>query len=286
MKANVFLVLGVALLLVGVSLKGLVTVTVDTTAPEFLWTVPENQEAYTSPIAIIARVFDHESAVTTVKFRYSRNLGFSWTWIDLTPDSSAESETTWRAEPISLPTGTYAYEFEATNEAELTRVFPNGLLGVLQDWFAVQAELQGKWYINGIEVTSPDQSLTFSTNELHFRFEATSGLSSGAQVKWIGQSTGQLQLQAIQELQKYDGNATFADGSYRIDLIASDRASPPHDVIMAAVEVTVGQSEPPIVIPGLPSLPPLPFDATSMTFMAVGACLVVYGFVRKRRTKT
>jgi len=298
MKANVFLVLGVALLLVGVSMKGFVTVTVipngdggDTTGPEFLWTVPEIQADYKSPVAITALLFDRESVVTTVKFRYSSDSGSSWTLItlrhtstftSLSIDSTEETVSMWRANPISLATGVYAYEFEATNEAGLTTVFPNSLLGVLQDWFSVQAELEGKWQINNKEVTSPDQTLMFSGNQLHFQFEATTGLSSGAQIKWTGQSTGQLSLETVQEAQKYDGTATFADGTYKIDLIASDTASPPHDIVMASVEVNVGQQEPPIIIP---PLPPLPFDTTSIAFMAVGACLVVYGFARKRRMK-
>lgn len=296
MKANVFLLLGVALLLVGVSLQGLVTVTVDTTPPEFVWTVPGKQKDYNNPITILACVFDGESVISTVKFRYSSDFGLTWTWIDLRPQAQGPTpmatlatgeEIKWTTEPITLDVGMYAYEFEATNEAGATRVYPKSKGGVLVDWFSVQGgTLKGKWYINNEEVNSADQILTFSTRQLCFRFEVTHGLSSRAYIKWTGKNDGQLNLGIVQESRKYSGNTTFSDGTYRIDLIASDMASPSHDIVMATVEVNVGQPEAPIPLPHLPSLPPLPFDATSMTFMAVGACLVVYGFARKRRTKT
>ncbi|MEM3622810.1 MAG: hypothetical protein QXR76_03450 [Candidatus Bathyarchaeia archaeon] len=224
------------------SLTPLVSVVIDSTPPIFEWTVPEKQKCYLNPVAVAVCVQDLESDVIAVTFKYSLTLGLTWIEVNLTRSRNNDGSWSniWKTTPITFPTGlVIPFKFIATNKAGLRSESPGSLLGSLEDWFLVHPPLSGKWYIDNIQIESPEQELIFTSHELNFRFISTSGLVGEAYVEWIGTVSGKKYLVQTAN-SEWSENITLPDGRYKIDMVAVDKLNSTNKIVMTIADITIG----------------------------------------------
>ena len=81
----------------------------------------------------------------------------------------------------------------------------------------VEEELSGRWWINGVEITSPDQVVRLETSTVAFKFTATGEVSS-VTVSWNGTESGSLGLTRQDDL--WVGSTELRDGTYTVTLTA------------------------------------------------------------------
>jgi len=81
----------------------------------------------------------------------------------------------------------------------------------------VAEELSGRWWINGVEVTSPDQVVRLETSTVAFSFTSLQEVSS-VTVSWNGTESGSLGLTRQDDL--WVGSTELRDGTYTVTLTA------------------------------------------------------------------
>lgn len=141
-----------------------------------------------------------------------------------------------------LSAGTYSFRFRVKNQAGLT----NELSGTFQisGDDAPPILVEGKWYINDVEIASWTQTVSFSTtNTLNFKFIKTGGLADSyitCDVRWAGPETGESAL-INSATATWTCQHLFESGIYAIMLTAGDDGT--RSVIMAIYDVQVGVTD-------------------------------------------
>ena len=214
----IMLLIGISMLFAGYMVP-MFTVTLDTTPP--LWIIasdgavaifPRNGEVYQKVDKVQAGVNDPESGVDTVvakvdgtMYSLHRQIGtdYSGVWITdaFTP----------------LSTGQHTMTLTATNK--------NGLSTTYTATFAIYTSLQGKWYVNDIEITDPAQIIRLTTYTITFKFVKTQGVPDNqitCTAEWSGPEAGTITLTNT-ATNTWTGTKIFTKGgTYTITLKAND----------------------------------------------------------------
>jgi len=226
--------LGLALMLIGVVMfvygtsvsLGYVLVTIDDTPP--YWRLLHPSTATGGALTeLVAYVKDDESGIENVTCTVG---GYTWDLAHVGDDPDFHDEHWYRYIPEITEPGDYPYTWTITNKV--------GLTTTVTGTYTIYTELQGKWYINGIEITSPTQELILPTKTLEFKFEVTTGTVQTCTVEWSGPETGSMTLEETLSHTNWIGTHTFTQsGTYTMTLTASDETS---TVTMAVWGVNLG----------------------------------------------
>jgi len=246
--STLLLVAGVALLVLGYfepQIKaGFLTVLTDDTPPVFMVDSlsPKDGSVYGSPLTTIqGRVDDLESNVMSVLGTIDGTAHLMHIVVG-TPHSAIWAATL--ATPIT--SGQHTITYVATNEVGLQATYTGS--------FSFSMVIQGKWYVNGIEITSSTQTVYSSSLTVNFTFSRSSGPTTITCTVKEG-STPILTLTSTDSM-TWRGSYTFTGGAHTLTLTASDGTT---SIIMAMVSVDFG---------GLA----LNFTTEQLVMFAVGAC--------------
>lgn len=214
----IILILGLAMLITGFAL-GMVTVTVDTSPPailenDYYGATPMDGASYDILGIINCWVYEPNTALTEVKcvidsieyvLSYHQSGGtmggFKNYRCSPSPDDACNVE------------GTHSFRFVAVNEL--------GLKGERSGSYAIQGVLNGNWFLNDIEITSPTQELKFATHTLTARFDVLSGVVYTAKVEYSGPEDGTLLLTEV-SVNRWEATKTFQSGTYSMTFSAND----------------------------------------------------------------
>lgn len=224
----IMLFTGAVLLCGGLMNWSLVTVIPDTTPPEWMIAsdgrvaiYPCDGETYDKVSAVIVGVEDPESGVNSVI-----------AVVDGASYSLTQSRLVWKVTFEPLSGGEHTVELTATNN--------NGLTNTYVATFWVYSSLQGKWYINTIEITSPDQEIRLTTLTLTFQFVKTVGVADSkvsCVVDWAGPEAGTIKLTNT-ATSTWTGTKTLTQGgTYTVTLTADDGVS---EITMSIFDLGVG----------------------------------------------
>lgn len=205
------MLVGVIMFVYGTSVSfGLVTLIIDDTPPELTPMFPTSGQTVTACGYIGVAVADPESGVVSVTARLDT------TDYILSLFTGNKYSGFWKASvtPI-LYTGTHTLHVVATNDVDRQTDF--------SITFTVYSGLQGKWYINHIEITSVSQVIKLNTLTLNFKFGRTAGTDPlTCTISWSGPETGSMGLTET-TANTWTGTHVFGQGgTYDMTLTADD----------------------------------------------------------------
>jgi len=213
--STVLIVLGIALIAIG-AVYPFVTLVVDTTPPEIAGTMPKNGGVYAQLTALDVHCRDLESGIKSVQMvingtsyglKYQAASpsypGYDWWMKDL-------SYT-----PINTP-GKYTYTVTVTNNA--------GLQTSLSGTFTIYTQLQGKWYINDIEITSSSQTIYSQSTTVSFKFQKTAGIDDKYISCWVEEGGTKILTLSLTDSTNHiwTGSYTFTAGTHNLAIKAHD----------------------------------------------------------------
>jgi len=265
------LLLGVILLAIAllvIPAIGLVTLVIDVTPPELVFSCPANGKTYPyigKPVFnIIARAEDPESGIKYVTITIDGKT--------LNTTKVHQGVETNETVTYYVPIEPYVITKEGTYEFTWTIVNEAGLKTEVSGTFTIYPPLQGKVTVNGQEVTS--ETVLYYTKlpvTLTFRFEKTVGVEDSkinVKLSIKGAETANIPM-------TYQGNSiwtatyTFTKGGkYTIELTASDGTT------------TVTMSILSLKLPGYQYETTLT-QAIQLSFGTLGAVLIVWGLLEK-----
>lgn len=231
-------IIGIALILFGLVmfsgvLGRLVTVDIDTSAPLILETdyyghSPEDGAVYTPTglMSIFCWVYEAQSTVTSVVCKIdfvNYHLSLSTTDGNKLKYGYVGSLTQFKDE------GSHSYTFTATND--------HGLSGTRSGSYSVQADLDGSWYLNDIQIVSTDQQIKLATNTLEFMFVETQGTVNVCYVDYSGTSSGKVTLTEGTPT-RWVATKAFSDGVYSMEFVATDASG--HDIRFSIFALQIG----------------------------------------------
>jgi hypothetical protein len=209
----------------------LAVLVVDNTPPQITYTVPANGQTVGSVNSFTMWANDGESGLASMSVTFYDPSG---TQI-FTASKTCNGETgtvSWN-QPVSPAITTQAQNYKAKYYAKNMA----GLEYTYEITFSIYTGLQGKWYINDIEIKSSSQVVYSTTNNVKFTFIKTSGAPDGqiacaiyignevqAGVPWV--SAG-----------KWEATYPIANGRYEYRLVATDWVT---SVEMAVIDLHVG----------------------------------------------
>jgi len=230
--STVLIVLGVALIAIG-AVYPFVTLVVDTTAPTILSTNPANGSVVASVTALEATIKDSESGVSSVTLAYMAPSSTVAVGGSATLVSGDKYQGTWRWTPSSPLTAPGQYKLLVTAKDAA------GNTNYQEFTFTIYTQLQGKWYINDIEITSSSQTIYSKSTTVSFKFQKTAGIDDAYISCWVEEEgTGvppgtpqpmSLTSRRILTLTLTDpinhvwtGSYTFTAGTHNLAIIAYD----------------------------------------------------------------
>jgi len=201
----------------------LVILGVDTTPPNFVSTTPFDKAQGDVPVDFLtnrkysAKVTDATSGVSSVIYTDDVVTYTVTGGPEVYLSKVAGSADLWEASfPVDVQYEVlkdYSFTFYAYDAA--------GNLKTLSGTFRVYSALQGKWYINDVQVTSPTQTIWVKTNTVTFKFVKTAGVDDTkitCTAQW-GTTTRTLTKSAAAT---WTDTVTLNDGVYTITLKAND----------------------------------------------------------------
>ena len=216
----IMLLAGVFILFVGYAFP-MVTVVLDTTPPVFSTTRPDDGQTYTELTKIICYVEDAESGMESVTCTIDGTLH----------TLNKISDICFTKDIPEVPAGVdHTFEFTTTNNA--------GLTNTKSGTFTIYTELQGKWYINDVEITSPDQTVYFTTTSLTFKWVTTVGVCKTCKVAWSGPETSSFESLCPSSGTWSYGPRGFIAGKYSMTLTATDEKG--ETITMSIFDMQVG----------------------------------------------
>lgn len=268
MPRNILIYLGLVLVFLGFVFP-LVTVTVDTTPPEWqtdsygnVAIFPRDNEIYSSVARIQAGVEDLESGVKSV------TAVIDGTSYSLTLTIGTANSGVWIKNIPALGTGSHHVEYTAINNVE--PALSNSYIGDFQ----VYTDLQGEWYINSQLIQDGSDHLYFSVTTLNFKFSKTSGVEDTSMVctvDYAGSETGTLTL-ACTSAATWETSKTFTSGTYTMTLKADDGTN---NITFSIVDLDLGTQ--------------ISFDFSWLNWrnglLVMGVGMIAYGFYRNRTKK-
>jgi len=256
--------LGCVLLFIGL-VYPMVTVVMDDSPPEVYATAPADGVTYAIEnindlVSVQCR--DLESGIKAVSFKLDGGVVYG-----LDFKTNAGNWEIWdmsNYSPIPISSGSHTFWFGIINNNDLTTE--------ISGTFDVYIELQGKWYINNIEITDPNQVVRVTTKTLTFKFYKTQGIEDSAISCWYeysGPSSGQTDMPNTAP-NTWEQSQTFtAGGTYNFVLKANDGRT---TVTMAIANIEMPG--------GSPEISPLLWR---VSFIFVGILLIAVGVVRKKK---
>jgi len=221
-------------------LTALAELIVDAAPPEIVETFPA-KTTYSESISVVrARVRDAVSGVKGVYVSIAWGGEYKIRQLPLTLVSGDSKDGVWEANlatPLTEPTQ-YIAIFQAGDEAD------NWLNHMVE--FYITYNLKGRWFINDIEITSPDQKVYLKTTTITFKFVETEGpppTHVTVTVSWTGTTTGSttlpfLQMQPEGTPPTWQKTLTFPEGTYSVVLKATDGT---HVVQLSLMHLQIGE---------------------------------------------
>ncbi|RLI00061.1 hypothetical protein DRO19_00605 [Candidatus Bathyarchaeota archaeon] len=261
MKLNMFMVAGIVLILFGI-LYPMVTLIVDNTPPVVGITLPADGKVYTKIDHLVVYCYDAESGIANV-YVWIGDTRYILQYTGKEPQSPYQIwELDISGNPITA-SGTYDFNIHVTNKAGLTRV--------VSGTFTIYIELQGKWYINGLVITSSADTIYATSPTVTFKFVKTQGIEDSKISCWVEEAGTKLVTLTYQGNGVWEGSYTFTLGVHNIDLVATDSTT---TITMSIVRLDFGGGE------------ETPFQLPSwlnwqLAILLVGGLLLAYGFIRR-----
>jgi len=240
----VLVLLGILLPMVKVPLPSpFAILVVDTTAPVAVVTTPASGMTYSSLTVVSAQVKDLESGVVSVIWILDSDTG-----VELTRTSGTTYDGVWSL-TISQPSpGSHSFRFNARNAAGLAQTIASGT-------FTAYVDFLGNWYVNGIRITSPSQTIYSTSTAVSFQFVKTSGIADSSitcTISWgpppgsgSASSSGSITLSNTAP-STWTRSNTFAVGQYDLTMDAYDGTK---HLLMNLYGMQVGES---FLTPSLP----------------------------------
>jgi len=209
MSGLVLLAVGISLLFIGFVVP-IAVLYVDDTPP--VWRILHPSTATgTSLTELVAYVKDPESGIQSVTCTVAgttHSLSYALT------DTFFKDEKWYKNIPDITTPGAYPYEWKITNKA--------GLTTTQSGTYTIYTELQGKWYINNIEITSPTQEIYSSSLTASFKFVKTAGIADAYITCTIKEGGTTLLTLTNSAASTWTGSYTFARGKHTLSLDATD----------------------------------------------------------------
>lgn len=218
-------VIGLSLLFTGFAFS-MVVVVVDTTPPAVRLIHPSTATGG-AITELVAYVKDPESGMQTVKCVVA---GTTYTLSFVSIDSLFNDEKwyTGLLVPISTP-GPCAYSWAITNKA--------GLVTTLAGTYTIYTGLAGKWYVNGIEITSATQTVYATSTTVDFKFTKTAGIADSFITCTVWEGINKLATLTGIAGSMWVGSYVFPVGRHTLELRATDGTQ---TVTMAVIGMQIG----------------------------------------------
>jgi len=258
---------GVMLILVGLlffaNVLAFVTVVVDNSPPSLVSAYPADGSTWDTVYYVEVTLEDPGSGVDWV-MTGCQNLDTGatiWASKYMTLLSGTINSGTWRYEHTStLSAGNYKWSFVAYDKAGnyLTKEFQ----------FTVYPGLQGKWYVNNVEITSPTQKVYTKDTTVNFKFVKTVGVDDSKIKCWVEEGGTKILDLTLTAAGTWTGSKTLSTGTHSLALKAYDGTS---TITMSIIQLQIGEEWTP---------PPIGIN------QLLGAALIVVGAVLAFRKKT
>ena len=213
----------------------MVTVLLDSTPPK--WSVasdgkeaifPRIGKTYSEVKFVTVAVEDRESGVVSVEatvdvanYVCTLKLGTKYEGVWYSPTFPA------------LSPGLHSIKVVATNDVGLSTTF--------HGTFAVYTGLQGKWYVNNVEVTDPAQVVKATSLTVNFKFVKTAGVEDSKIKCTVVEGTTTLTTLTNTTTGTWTGSYTFTAGSHTLALKAYDGTT---TVTMSVLNMQLGPTPP------------------------------------------
>jgi len=230
--------LGLVIFLVGMLLFGfgtvysLVTVVIpsqDTTPPGIgTLAIPLDGATYSSVSTLYLYCGDLDSGIksvtckidsTTYALAYSSSGG---------PVMTPEYWNYQLATPITV-SGSHTFSFTVTNKVDLMTVKSGS--------FTIYKGFQGTWYVNGVEITDPLQTIYATNATVDFKFVKTVGVADTLITCGVWEGTNWLLILTNYPSSIWTGSYTFTSGKHTLDLKAYDGTQ---TITMSVIGLQVG----------------------------------------------
>ena len=207
----------------------MVIVVVDNTPPAWRILHPSTATG-TALIELVAYVKDPESGIQSVTCNVA---GTTHSLSYVLTDSIFKDEKWYKDIPDITATGSYPFEWVITNKA--------GLTTTVTGTYTIYTGLQGKWYVNNIELTDPTQTIYSTSTTVNFKFVKTAGVEDSKILCSVWEGTTQLLSLPNTATSTWIGSYTFTAGSHTLALKAYDGTT---TVTMSVIGMQIGTTTP------------------------------------------
>jgi hypothetical protein len=239
---------GAMLILVGLlftlNIVSLATLVVDTSAPALSNFVPADRSVVVSINSASATASDSESGVSAVYFSLgsydTKQYLIKQQPANLTSGDKYSGTWSLTFSTVSTP-GNYFIYWQAGDYA--------GNWATVMVQFTIYTQLQGKWYINDIEIINTSQTIYSKTTSVSFKFQKTAGTDDAKISCWVEEGGTKILTLTLSDSTSHiwTGNYTFSNGKHNLALKANDGTS---TITMSIINLQIGEewTPPPIGI--------------------------------------
>ena len=260
MSGLVLLAVGISLLFIGFLVPIAILIADDT--PPAVRLIHPSTATGSSLTELVAYVKDPESGIESVTCSIQgiyRHLAY------VSTDPFFKDEK-WYLDIADITTpGNYPYAWTIMNKA--------GLTTTLSGTYTIYTALQGKWYINDIEITSPTQEVYSTSLTVSFKFVKTAGIADSSITCTLKESGTTLLTLTNSAANTWTGSYKFARGKHTLSLEAYDGTN---TIVMSLFDFSM-QTEEPWIGWNLYDIA----KAVGAMMSTVGLVLVVYPFKGK-----
>ena len=214
----IMLLAGMALLLVGFAFP-MVVLYSDNTPPTWIIAsdgsialAPRDGDTLQSCNKILAGVNDPETDVASV-IAWIDGVQYDIPWLS-PPCIGTIKSGVWQRSIPAVAEGTHTIKYTATNKAGLSTTYTGS--------FKVYTALQGKWYVNDVEITSPTQEVYSASLSVSFKFVKTTGIADASITCTAWEGTTKILTLTNTAANTWMGSYTFTAGKHTLNLKASD----------------------------------------------------------------
>ena len=207
----------------------MVTVVVDNTPPAWRILHPSTATG-TALTELVAYVKDPESDIQSVTCKVA---GTTHSLSYVLTDSFFKDEKWYKDIPDIMPSGSYSFEWTITNKA--------GLTTTVSGIYTIYTGLQGKWYVNNVEITSTSQTVYATSTTVSFKFAKTAGIADSSITCTVTEGASTLVTLTNSAVATWTGNYTFSAGTHTLELKASDGTQ---TVTMSVIGMQIGPTTP------------------------------------------
>jgi len=263
LKINIFIVMGVFLIIAGSFAPNLLAVFLGDSTPPTIAIISKPANGATYPLDIGV------TTLTVYCSDYESNISSVVTVIDGSTYTlvfqRVNPQDVWGTNITALAAGSHTFTTTVTNGV--------GLTASLNGSFTISGLLTGNWHINNIQITSPTQVVTSQTLTATFKFVKSQGKDDIYISAYVKEGAATVCTLTLTAANTWTGSYTFASGGlHTLILEATDGAQ---RVTMQVVGLK---------FPGGDATVSL--NMTQLIFWVAGIVCLAYGFMGKRRLKT